>query len=135
MQLRGARTRPCLPLQQASVTADVCIAGSPGTMDLGPAAGCELVSRLRAVRAAPCFSLMAALPRAVPGRFGPLGLPEPVLPGGGGGGGGARGRAFDAASVAGSHELAWVACDSSKPGAARLNTKNPKVAKPWAVCV
>ena len=90
-------------------------------MDLGPAASCELVSRLRRVRAAPCFSLMAALPCAVPGRPDPVGLAEPVLSSaGGGGGGGARGREFDAASLAGSRELAWVACDSSKPGAARL---------------
>ena len=94
-----------------------CNAGSPGTMDLGSAACCELVARLRRVRAAPCFSLMAALPRAVPRRSGPSGPAETLLStGGGGGGGGAQGRAFDAASVAGSRELAWVACDSSKPG-------------------
>lgn len=105
--------------RQASINAATCTAGSPGTMDLGPAAGCKLVSQLRRVRAAPCFSLMAALPRAVPGRSGPLGFPEPLFSNaGGGGGGGAAGNAFDAASVAGSHELAWVACDTSKPGAA-----------------
>ena len=96
----------------------LCNAGSPGKLDLGSAACCELVSRLGRVRAAPCFSLMAALPRAVPRRSGPLGPAETLLSTGGGGGGGTQGRAFDAASVAGSRELAWVACDSSKPGAA-----------------
>ncbi|KAK9828106.1 hypothetical protein WJX81_004990 [Elliptochloris bilobata] len=87
---------------------------SPGTIDLGSAADCELVSRLRAVRAAPCFSLMAALPRAVPRR------PESAAQDSGGGSGGG-GRAFDAASVAGSRELAWVACDSAKPGRSRTD--------------
>ena len=108
-----------ISLLPASVISARCHAGSPGTLDLGPTAACELVSRLRQVRAAPCFSLMAALPRAVPGRTRTRDLAGAAAAGGGGGAG-AGARAFDAASMAGSRELAWVACDSSKPGAACL---------------
>ncbi len=99
------------------------MADAPGTIDLGAALGCELVARLRAVRAAPAFSLMVALPHAVPARpgSGPAqgGIAEPRE-------GRAAGRALDAAAVTGSRELAWVACDSAKPGAKR--------ARCWLLC-
>jgi len=50
-----------------------------------------VAARLSGVQVAPCWAVMAAFPR-------PLGLP------------------FSGAFVAGGSPLAWVACDSSKPG-------------------
>ncbi len=93
------------------------------------------MARLRAVRAAPAFSLMVALPRAVP--CNPRGDPveQPGLADSSdGASAGAGAPAFDAATVAGSRELAWVACDSSKPGAPLLTRQTSSRQHP-SVCV
>ncbi len=110
-------------------------AGAPGTVDLGAAGGCELVARLRAVRAAPAFSLMVALPRAVPCKPCVDPVEQPRLADSSDGASAAVGAsAFDAATVAGSRELAWVACDSSKPGAPLLTRQTSPRQHP-SVCV